>query len=157
MMAFFLLFPFAGETGCGSDSSVVAPETGDETLLAAMEVAIQDEFRAELIYRGVLDDFGPVLPFNNIINAEVRHSQAIANLYAVRGLPAPPSRWTADDIPSFPTVTAACQAGVVAELENIEIYDQYLGLPFPEDVLRVFTNNRAASLQAHLPAFQRCS
>ena len=156
-MALFLMVSVAGGSACDSDSSAVAPETEDEAILAAMEVAIQDEFRAELIYQRVLDDFGSVLPFRNIINAEVRHSQAIANLYVARGLPVPESRWAPDEIPSFPSVTAACQAGVVAEMENIEIYDRYSALPLPADVLAVFTNNRAASLQAHLPAFQRCS
>ena len=155
--AFLLLLTPVGVTGCSSESKVMAPETQADAILAAMEVAIQDEYRAELIYQRVLDDFGSVLPFRNIINAEVRHSQAIAGLYVTRGLPVPASRWASDEIPAFPSIPAACQAGVVAEIENIEIYDQYLALPLPADVLTVFTNNRAASLQAHLPAFQRCS
>jgi len=157
VMAFGFIAVSAGLVACDDDSSAVAPVMEDQTLLAAMEATIQDEFRAELIYQRVLDDFGPVLPFKNIINAEVRHSEAIALLYATRGLPAPESRWASNEIPSFSSITAACQAGVVAEIENIEIYDRYFDLPFPEDVRKVFTNNRAASLERHLPAFERCS
>ena len=157
VMAVLSIAVTIGLVACDDDSSAVAPVMEDQVLLAAMEATIQDEFRAELIYQRVLDDFGSVLPFNNIINAEVRHSEAIASLYVTRGLPVPESRWASNEIPSFSSITAACQAGVVAEIENIEIYDRYFDLPFPEDVRKVFTNNRAASLERHLPAFERCS
>ena len=157
VMAVLSIAVTIGLVACDDDSSAVAPVMEDQVLLAAMEATIQDEFRAELIYQRVLDDFGSVLPFNNIINAEVRHSEAIASLYVTRGLPVPESQWASNEIPSFSSITAACQAGVVAEIENIEIYDRYFDLPFPEDVRKVFTNNRAASLERHLPAFERCS
>ena len=44
-----------------------------------------------------------------------------------------------------------------AEVENAEIYDRYLDLPLPADVRTVFENNRDASIERHLPAFERCS
>ena len=157
MLALLPLAVAAGVVACDEDSSAVAPESEAQALVAAMDAAIQDEFRAELIYQRVLDDFGSVLPFKNIVNAEIRHSEAIASLYVTRGLPVPESRWASDEIPSFPSISAACQAGVVAEIENIEIYDRYFGLPLPEDVRTVFTNNRAASVERHLPAFEWCS
>jgi hypothetical protein len=54
-------------------------------------------------------------------------------------------------------VPAACAAGVVAERENIAIYDRYVGLALPQDVRQVFESNRAASLNNHLPAFEQCA
>jgi hypothetical protein len=54
-------------------------------------------------------------------------------------------------------VTAACAAGVVAERENIALYDDLLKQDLPADVRQVFESNRSASLLAHLPAFQRCA
>ena len=156
-VALFSVATIVGLAACDSDSSALAPVTEEEAVLVAMEAGIQDEFRAELIYQKVLDDFGLVLPFKNIINAEVRHSEAIAGLYVARGLPVPESRWTPDDIPGFSSVREACQAGVVAEIENAEIYERYLDLPFPEDVMTVFESNWAASVERHLPAFERCS
>ena len=153
-----------GVEACGDPSSALEPEEVEaqedpalKAILQAMEAAIQDEYKAQLIYAKVLDEFGPVLPFRNIIEAEARHAQALAGLFAARGYPVPESRWADDEIPVFPSVKAACQAGVVAEIENVEIYDGYLGLPLPDDVRFVFENNRAASLERHLPAFQRCS
>jgi hypothetical protein len=122
-----------------------------------MEEAIQDEYKAELIYKKVLDNFGSVRPFSNIINAEVRHSEALARLFQVRGLPVPQSKWSDKEIPGFPSLTEACQAGVTAEIENAEIYEKYFSLDLPSDVRRVFENNRRASLENHLRAFQRCS
>jgi hypothetical protein len=104
-----------------------------------------------------MNDFGPVRPFSTIVNAEVRHSEAIAFLYESPGLAVPASIWAIEDVPAFPSVFAACQAGVEAELDNAAIYDRYLGLDLPWDVRQVFDSNRAASLNNHLPAFQRCS
>lgn len=144
-------------TSCRESATdpAVAPE--DQEVFFAVDAAIQDEYRAELIYEKVLDDYGPVRPFSNIVNAEVRHSEALARLYESRGLPVPESRWSAQEIPGFPSVSEACRAGVEAEMENAEIYADYMDLPMPDDIRFVFENNQRASLENHLPAFQRCS
>ncbi len=150
----------AGLMGCDEGSAAVAPvaqEVQEDAVVAAMVAAIQDEFRAELIYERVIGDFGPVRPFSNIINAEVRHSESLASLFAARGLPVPQSQWSGDQIPGFSTLTEACGAGVTAEIENAEIYDKYMDLDLPADVRTVFENNRRASIENHLRAFQRCS
>ena len=146
-----------GVSACAEGSSPAEPLTEDAVVLAALEAAIQDEYKAELTYEKVIDVLGPVRPFYNIINAEERHSAAIATLYAKRGLAVPPSRWSAEEIPVFSSLSEACGAGVVAEIENAGIYDEYLSLSLPDDVRLVFDSNRAASVERHLPAFQRCS
>jgi hypothetical protein len=53
-------------------------------------------------------------------------------------------------------VAEACATGAVAEVANIELYDDFLALDLPYDVRRVFEANRVASLDKHLPAFERC-
>ena len=133
-------------------TAVVTPE-----LLAALDSGIQDEYRAEAIYQGVVNDFGPVLPFTQILMAELRHSTTIAQLYTKRGLPVPASQAAVSTVPHFATVREACAAGVVAERENIALYDRLLGGVLPDDVRLVFSNNRRASLDNHLPAFVACS
>lgn len=150
--------------GCDSDSSPTSPSptppigsTLTAAVRAAMEEAIVDEYRAETIYTGVVADFGAFAPFTNVLTAEQRHSAAIANLFVNRGLAAPVNTWTLATVPHFATFREACAAGVVAEQENIAIYDRYLGLDLPTDVRQVFESNRAASLLNHLPAFQRCA
>jgi len=157
VLAFLPIAVSAGTVACEGESSVVAPELEDQAILAAMEATIQDEFKAELIYQNVLNDFGSVRPFVNIINAEVRHSEALARLFEARGLPVPRSQWSPEQIPGFSSIPEACGAGVVAEIENVEIYDRYVDLPLPLDVRTVFESNRRASIENHLPAFERCS
>ncbi len=129
----------------------------DPEVLAAMAEAIQDEYRAETIYIRVVNDFGEVRPFSNILLAEVRHSEAIARLYQARGLSVPVNPWTLDEVPGFSSVAEACGAGVDAEIDNAEIYEKYFDLELPADVRQVFESNEAASLYNHLPAFERCS
>jgi len=143
-------------TGCGGGRSPVAPPSTTTTLLAAMETAIQDEYRAEAIYQGVLDDFGSVLPFVNVLYAEQRPSTSIGQLYLNRGLAVPASLATPSSVPHFATLAAACAAAVEAERANLALYDRYLAQQLPADVERVFTNNRSASLHNHLPAFEIC-
>ena len=146
-----------GTGACDEKSDSVAPQFQDQEVVAAMEAAIQDEYKAELVYQKVIDDFGAIRPFVNIIGAEVRHSESLARLFTARGLPVPESQWKDAEIPGFPSVSVACQAGVTAEIENAEIYDRYFGLDLPADVRMVFENNRRASIENHLRAFQRCS
>lgn len=144
---------------CASTSSPTSPTTTvpDAQLVALLSRAIQDEFRAEAIYLGVVNDFGPVAPFVNVLNAEERHSTAIGRLFTNRGLAVPASTSSVGSVPHFASVSAACATGVVAERENIALYDELLRGELPSDARQVFTNNRSASLLNHLPAFLRCA
>jgi hypothetical protein len=146
---------------CGSDTPTSpTPVSGvalPPQVQLAMEQAITDEYRAETIYQGVIDDFGTVLPFVNVLTAEQRHSTTLARLFEARGLPAPVNGWTVAMVPHFASVPMGCTAGVTAEHENIAIYDRLLALDLPFDVRQVFESNRAASLFNHLPAFERCA
>jgi len=152
-----------GVVGCSDDSSsptAPPPITPTTTLtaaaLGAMTTAIQDEYHAEKIYARVIQDFGDIGPFVNVINAEMRHSASLAALFVSRAMAVPASEWTVNNVPRFASVAEACGAAVGAELANIAIYDDFLALELPADVRLVFENNRIASLQNHLPAFQRC-
>lgn len=136
----------------GPSVVVLAPD-----VQVALEATIQDEFRAETIYQGVINDFGPVLPFAAILTAEQRHSTVIGQLFTKRGLPVPVSAVTVVSVPHFATLREACAAGVVAERENIALYDRYLATALPDDVRQVFSNNRRASSDNHLPAFLTCA
>lgn len=140
----------SGTLSVGAAAALVS----DAELAEILRVTLDDEYRAQAIRLGVMEDFGSVLPFRNIGKAERQHANILA-LYSVRGLPAPAYAWTTANVPHYATLRAACRAGVTAELENIALYD--LGLALPADVLSAILRNRRASLQAHLPAFRRCS
>jgi hypothetical protein len=158
-LPFLALILSTALVGCDSSQDPVAPEPAEEAidLLTIFEITLQDEYRAEAVYLGVMEDFGDALPFRNIAKAEAQHARNILALYEARGVAAAANEWSTSVVPHFASLQAACQAGVVAEVENIEMYDEILLMELPDDVLQAVTRNRRASVQAHLPAFQNCS
>jgi len=148
-----------GLVGCGDGDSPTSPSPATLTVevRAALDRSIQDEYRSETTYQGVVNDLGQLLPFVNVLTAEQRHSATIAALFTRYGLTPPPSAWRLATVSHYETVTDACRAAATAERANIAMYDELLRLDLPSDVRQAFTNLRAASLQNHLPAFERCS
>lgn len=127
---------------CSNLSDSVTPsEPLTPEVLIILNSAIQDEYRAENIYLRVLADFGAVQPFRSIVNAEVRHFLSIGRVFSNGGLEVPESEWNLYNVPVFASVVEACAAGVIAEIENIELYDEFLKLELPADVRLVFENN----------------
>jgi hypothetical protein len=122
-----------------------------------MESAIQDEYHAEATYDRILADLGDAWPFINIVAAERRHIEAAAGLFSNRGLDVPESEWNRNNVARFDSIVEACAAAAQAERDNVGLYDTFLQRDLPTDVRNVFTNNRAASLEAHLPAFEACA
>lgn len=158
MRPFVLALVLPVAAACTDTTTILSPATSalTPTAAAAVDSAIQDEYHAEQIYLRVLADHGNVLPFFNVVVAEQRHSAALAGILERRGLAVPPSDWTLDNVPRFATVPEACAAAAAAEVANIAIYDRLLVGELPTDVRNVFTNNRRASLERHLPAFTAC-
>ena len=121
----------------------------------ALNDALDDEYKARATYDQVINDFGAVRPFINIRDAESRHIDALRRVYAKYGIEPPPDAH-AGAASRFDSVKAACEAAVQAEIENGDLYDRIMGSTDRPDILRVFTNLRDASVERHLPAFQRC-
>lgn len=134
--------------------SGTAPVT--DAVRAAMDEAIQDEYRAYFTYEGVTDDLEPDFPFSVIRDSEESHFTALANLYTKRGVAVPESDWSLANVPRYATRIAACDAAVLGEVANIAMYDRLLALTLPVDVRQVFESLRAASNDRHLPAFTAC-
>jgi len=127
-----------------------------ETERQALLEALDDEYRARSTYEQVIRDFGPLRPFVNIVDAEARHVSALLALCATYGVPAPANRWP-EIVPRFGSVHEACMAGVQGEIDNVAIYDRALKTTKRADILTVYHALRSASLDRHLPAFQRCA
>jgi hypothetical protein len=117
--------------------------------------ALDDEYHAWSTYDQVLADFGPIRPFVNIRDAEARHIEALAGLFARYGLPLPANPWPGR-VPRYASVQAACEAGAAAEIDNGAMYERLLGQTQRTDILNVLRNLQEASQQRHLPAFERC-
>lgn len=124
--------------------------------IEALRLALDDEYLAWTTYDQVLNDFGDVRPFANIVGAEARHIGALKRIFERYGVPIPPNPWPGR-VPRYDTVHDACVAAVRAEIENGALYDRLIASTAKADILEVFRNLRDASQERHLPAFQRCT
>lgn len=118
--------------------------------------AINDEYKARATYRHVINQFGEIRPFINIVDAESRHINALFPLFDKYGIAVPEDDW-ASRIEAPQSILEACRVGVEAEIENGKMYDRLLKLAedYP-DIHAVLIRLQRASVENHLPAFQRC-
>lgn len=120
----------------------------------ALNEALQDEYKARATYARVIETFGEVRPFSNIIHAESQHIAALVGLYNRYGLPVPEDTWY-DKVPVFSSLEEACAAAVQAEVDNATLYDNIAVKVRNPDLIRVFAALQDASINRHLPAFER--
>jgi hypothetical protein len=137
-----------------------APVEGQDAELSESEVqalvqALDDEYRAWVVYAQVITDHGNVRPFTSIQRAEENHIAALLALFDRYGLDVPANDWLGT-VPSFDTVSEACAGGVQAEIDNAVLYDQLYDMVDNPDIIRVFESLQWASEARHLPAFERC-
>jgi len=121
---------------------------------AALVMAINDEYKARATYQAVLDKFGSVAPFSNIVQSETAHVAALARLFNAYGLPIPPDTY-AGNVQAPTTLKDAAQVGVEAETANVAMYDGFLTFVKEPDIAAVFAQLRCASQVKHLPAFEK--
>ena len=126
-------------------------------LESVLKEAIEDEYKARATYQAVIDKFGPVRPFINILQAENRHVDALLPLFHKYGIEIPTDNW-AIKAKAPESLLDACLAGVHGEIDNGKMYDRLLANSnnYP-DVQHVLRNLQRASQQNHLPAFQRAA
>lgn len=127
----------------------------DSATQQAMVEAINDEYHARAYYQAVIDKFGDVRPFSNIVQAEERHVQLWEGLFAQYGLTVPEDTF-AGNMTAPDTLLEACQAGVEAERADAEMYANFLDTIEDPTLQAVFTRLRRVSLENHLTAFERC-
>jgi hypothetical protein len=128
----------------------------DAAEVAALTAAIDEEYGALNTYQAVVSEFGSVTPFSHIVRAEQQHVNALARLFTKYGLPVPPNPGLVP-APTFASLAAACQTGVDAEIADAKLYDTLKPRVDNADILQVFANLQAASLNSHLPAFDACN
>ena len=124
--------------------------------IRALSEALDDEYQAWTTYDQVIADFGEVAPFRHIREAEARHIEALHTLFARYALPIPENPWPGR-VSRFGSLTAACAAGVAAQVANAALYDRLLAATQRPDILGVFRRLQAASRERHLRAFERCA
>jgi rubrerythrin len=146
-----------GQGACPTGAAVAAPAAAElsDATRDALLAALADERRARAFYLAVLERHGRVMPFANIVNAEARHAQLVADLLTARGCEAPADTATfpASEVPD--TIAACCDAAAQAEIDNMALYDELLPTLNDDGVRQVFLQLQWASRERHLPAFQR--
>jgi hypothetical protein len=148
----------SGQGGYGG-SELGAPLIGgdlSESEVEALQMALEDEYKAWSVYEQVIADFGAVRPFTSIQRAEENHIAALVNLFEGYGLEVPANEWPGT-VPTFDSLAEACEAGVQAEIDNAALYDQLFSMVDNPDLVRVFTALQRASQDQHLPAFELCA
>lgn len=142
----------AGTAVQGSGTALTPLSTEEKD---ALSQAILEEYGALNLYNSVISQLGSVYPFSQIVRAEQQHVNALvrqATKYGV-SVPANPGLTNA---PAFADLSAACQAGVAAEIADADLYDQLKPDVTHTDILQVFNNLQRASLNSHLTMFQAC-
>jgi hypothetical protein len=87
----------------------------DKQTQQALIDAINDEYKARAIYQKVIDKFGAVRPFSNIIKAEETHIGEMKPLFKKYGIEVPKDEWY-KQAPEFATQGEACAAALKAEI-----------------------------------------
>lgn len=127
----------------------------DEKTIEALREALDDEYRSRAAYRSVIDKFGSVRPFVNIVEAEERHASALLAQFERFGVEPPKDRW-AGRVPAPPSLLEACKAGVEAEIANAAMYERLLTQVSDPRAREILQRLQQASQERHLPAFRRC-
>ncbi|MDW7669478.1 MAG: DUF2202 domain-containing protein [Bacillota bacterium] len=123
------------------------------TIEEMLEYAIEDEYMAKAEYEALIEEFGNIRPFTNIIKAEQRHIEMLLPLFEKYELEIPVDD-AADRAVLTETLEETFAIGVEAEIKNIDMYKAFLETDLPEDIELTFERLMRAS-ESHLRAFER--
>ena len=114
--------------------------------------AIQDEYLARAEYKLIIEEYGSIRPFTNIMAAEERHIEWVTESFDDYGYRLPKD--TADMYVVLPKdLESSFETGVQAEIDNIAMYESFLQTDLPNDVRDLFERLQQAS-ENHLRAFR---
>ncbi|MDD4903589.1 MAG: DUF2202 domain-containing protein [Candidatus Bipolaricaulis sp.] len=141
--------------GAGATSAVALPAGVAEVVLEAL-VGTDGEYAAYATYAAILEKYGDVQPYANIMKAEARHIAALQKLLDRYGIQYPTVNPYLGKVAVPASLPEAAQAGIDAEKANVSLYEEQMAVvaEYP-DIVRVFTNLQAASQNSHLSAFER--
>lgn len=154
MMAMALLTTaaYAEEDSYGANA---AKADDTYTLEEMLEYALEDERLAQAEYEAIMEAFDVTRPFSNIEKAEVTHEAAVIGLYEDRGLEVPAFEG-ADHVVLPDSLEEIYEIGIIAEINNIAMYEAFLQEDLDDDVRAVFEALKKGS-EAHLAAFERAA
>jgi rubrerythrin len=92
---------------------------------AMLTYAMQDEYLARKEYELIMDKYGEQKPFSNIIKAEEEHISMLTELFNEYKIYIPEDK-SKDYIVVPNTLNESYEAGIKAEIENIDMYERFL-------------------------------
>lgn len=115
--------------------------------------AVQDEYLARGEYMSIIEKFGNQKPYENIILSEETHLAYLKEVYLSYGIDFPLDA-SDNHIVVATNLLEAAEIGVLAEIDNIAMYELFLTYDLPDNVLNVFSALKSGS-ESHLLAFQK--
>jgi len=110
-------------TGAAS-AEITEPAPATPAVKQALDEALVDERKAHASYQAIIDRFGEVRPFSNIVHAEQRHIDALLALFARYGLMPPADETLVPAEVYSEDLLGLCKIGVTGEIENVRLYDK---------------------------------
>ena len=125
----------------------------DEAVLSALDSALRSKFKTCALYRMVLQAFGPVKPFKDLLKIEEKYRLVLTGLARRYDRPSPADEWEGQvAIPvSF---VEACEEAIQQERENDRLYTSLLDQIADPAQRRVLMRMRNVSQISQLPSFK---
>lgn len=123
------------------------------TLEEMLNFAIEDEYLARQEYESIMDVYGQIRPFSNIIKAEETHIEMLKDIFEEYDLQLPLDT-SIEHVVVPDELDLIYEIGVQAEIDNIAMYEVFLKQDISNDIREIFIELRDAS-KNHLAAFQR--
>lgn len=118
-----------------------------------LNYAAQDEYLAHSEYVAIMDKFDIDRPYSNIAKSELTHLDLLKELYDTSNTTFPTDQ-SSSQLVIPETLLSAAETGVLAEINNIAMYELFLEYDLPDDVRDVFEALMNGSVN-HLRAFER--
>lgn len=132
------------------DNTVLEVEITE--LKSMLDILYQDEYNTKSTYEEIIDEFGPNILYNNLIQAEAQHMNALERIYTRYDIQIPNMDARTPNLPD--NLLDTYTLGKEAEEANIALYDKYLDEDLPEDIRFTFERLMNASYH-HLDAFNQ--
>ncbi len=125
----------------------------NSSIFETLDATLRSKYRTCALYRMVLQAFGPVQPFKDLLKIEEKYRMILAGLARRYGHAMPVDEWEGQvAIPvSF---VEACEEAIQLELENDRLYLARLDICEEPALRRVMMRIRNVSQMSHQPSFR---
>ena len=125
----------------------------DEFVLNALDSALRSKFKTCALYRMVLQAFGPVQPFKDLLKIEEKYRLVLTGLARRYDRTLPVDEWEGQ-IAIPVSFVEACEEAIQLERENDRLYTALLDRMEEPALSRVITRMRNVSQISHQPSFK---